>query len=187
VTRWVRRFSRTERVFHWVNAAFFLTLATTGLILWLPGLSLAVGRRPLLKDIHLWSGVAWVVALVAIVLLGDRRGILRTMRELEQLDNSRLNPGQKVNAILNAAFTILFFVSGVLLWYGERDTRFRFASTVVLHDAVTLGALALLVGHLYYAVINPATRHSLRGMTRGTVDEHWARVHHRRWQPPPAE
>jgi formate dehydrogenase subunit gamma len=185
VTRWVRRFSRTERTLHWVNAAFFLTLLGTGLVLWLPSLSVAVGRRPLVKDIHLWSGLAWVGALVAVALLGDRRGLLRTARELERLDDGRLNPGQKVNAVLNAAFTVLFFASGLLLWFGERDTRFRFASTVVLHDAVTLGALALLVGHLYYAVINPATRHSLRGMTRGTVDERWARRHHGRWKPPP--
>jgi formate dehydrogenase subunit gamma len=184
---WVKRFSRTERTLHWVNAAGFLTLVATGLVLWLPSLSVAVGRRPLVKDIHAWSGVGWVSALVLVALLGDRRGLLRTARELERLDDGRFNPGQKVNAILNAAFVVLFLVSGLLLWFGERDTRFRFASTVVLHDAVTLGALALLVGHLYFAVLNPATRHSLRGMTRGTVDEHWARVHHRRWEPPPAE
>ena len=42
-------------------------------------------------------------------------------------------------------------------------------------------ALALLVGHLYLAVIHPATRHSLRGMTVGTVDERWARHHHPKW------
>jgi formate dehydrogenase subunit gamma len=184
---WVRRFSRTERTLHWVNAVFFLTLLATGLVLWLPGLSLLVGRRPLLKDIHLWSGIAWIIALALVALLGDRRGLLRTVREFERLDDGRFNPGQKVNAIFNAAFVVLFLVSGLLLWFGERDTRFRFASTVVLHDAVTLGALALLAGHLYFAVLNPATRHSLRGMTRGTVDEHWARVHHRSWEPPPAD
>ena len=37
-------------------------------------------------------------------------------------------------------------------------------------------ALTLLVGHLYLALIHPATRHSLRGMTRGTVREDWARA-----------
>ena len=184
---YVRRFSCTERTLHWVNAAGFLTLLATGLVLWLPSLSVAVGRRPLVKDVHFWSGIGWVSALVLVALLGDRRGLLRTARELERLDHDRFNPGQKVNAILSAAFCVLFLVSGLLLWLGERDTRFRFASTVVLHDAVTLGALALLAGHLYFAVLNPATRHSLRGITRGTVDEHWARVHHRRWEPPPAD
>jgi formate dehydrogenase subunit gamma len=187
VRTFVRRFSRTERVLHWVNAAGFLVLLASGLVLWLPSLSVAVGRRPLLKDIHLWTGIAWVCALVLVALLGDRRGLLRTARELERLDDGRFNRGQKVNAILNAAFVVLFLVSGLLLWLGERDTRFRFASTVVLHDAVTLAALVLLAGHLYYAVLNPATRHSLRGMTRGTVDAQWARRHHGRWEPPPAD
>jgi formate dehydrogenase subunit gamma len=185
--RYVHRFSRTERTLHWVNALGFFTLLATGLILWLPGLSIAVGRRPLLKDIHLWGGVAWIGALVLVVLLGDRRGMLRTARELERLDDGRLNPGQKVNAILSAAFAVLFLVSGLLLWLGERDTRFRFGSTVVLHDGVTLAALVLLAGHLYFAVLNPATRHSLRGITRGTVSEEWARRHYSKWEPPPAD
>jgi len=30
------------------------------------------------------------------------------------------------------AFALLFLISGLLLWFGERDTRLRFASTVVL-------------------------------------------------------
>jgi formate dehydrogenase subunit gamma len=48
-------------------------------------------------------------------------------------------------------------------------------------------ALTLLVGHLYLALIHPATRHSLRGMTRGTVREDWAKRHYPRWAPPPAD
>ena len=70
-----RRFSRTERTLHWANAAFFLFLLATGLILYLPSLSVAVGRRPLIQSLHFWSGVAWVVVLAVIVLVGDRRGI----------------------------------------------------------------------------------------------------------------
>jgi len=181
---WVKRFSRTERTLHWVNAAGFLTLLATGLVLWLPSLSVAVGRRPLVKDIHAWSGIGWVAALVLVALLGDRRGLLRTMRELERLENDRFNPGQKVNAILNAAFVVLFLVSGLLLWFGERDTRFRWASTVVLHDGLLYASLALVAGHLYLAVIHPATRHSLRGMTTGKVRESWARRHYPNWFEP---
>ena len=195
MTRYLRRFSRTERTLHWVNALGFFMLLATGLILYLPSLSVLVGRRPLIKDLHAWSGVGWVCALALIALLGDRRGLLRTARDLDTFDaddvrwlrrrrpapQGRFNAGQKVNASLNAAFTVLFLVSGLLLWLGERDTRFRFASTVVLHDGVMYVALALLAGHLYLALIHPATRHSLRGMTVGTVDEDWARAHHPKW------
>jgi cytochrome b subunit of formate dehydrogenase len=31
------------------------------------------------------------------------------------------------------------------------------------------------------AVVNPSTRHALRGMTLGSVDREWARHHHPRW------
>jgi formate dehydrogenase subunit gamma len=181
VTSWVKRFSRTERTLHWVNAAGFFLLLATGLILYLPRLSILVGRRPLLKDIHLWGGIGWIAALGLVALVGDRRGLVRAARDLEQLRPSRFNVGQKVNAILSAAFAILFLASGLLLWAGERDTRFRFASTVLLHDGLLYASLVLLVGHLYLAVIHPATRHSLRGMTTGKVSEEWARRHYPRW------
>lgn len=200
MTRYVRRFSRTERAVHWVNALGFFALLGTGLVLYLPSLSILVGRRPVVKDIHFWSGVAWIVALALVALLGDRRGLVHTARELDAFGvddrrwlrrrypapQGRFNAGQKINAVLNAAFLVLFTVSGVLLFLGERDTRFRFASTVVLHDGVTLVATALLVGHLYLSVFHPATRHALRGITLGTVREDWAREHHASWAPPPA-
>jgi formate dehydrogenase subunit gamma len=179
--RYIRRFSRTERVLHWVNAVCFLWLLVTGLILYLPSLSVLVERRPLIKDMHFWGGIAWVSLLVIVAAAGDRRGLLRTARELERLRQDRLNVGQKINAILNAAFVILFFVSGMLLWLGERDTRFRFASTVILHDGLMFTALALFVGHLYLAVLHPTTRHSLRGMTLGSVRADWARTQYPEW------
>lgn len=182
----VLRFTRTERVFHWVNAAFFLHLATTGLILYVPRLSEAVGRRPLLKNLHFWGGIGWVCALALVFLLGDTRRLVRAARELEVLRDGRLDVAQKLNAIVQAAFLVLFLVSGVLLWLGERDTSFRFASTVLLHDGLMYVALFLFVGHLYLAVLNPATRHALRGMTLGTVDEDWARRRHPEWAAPPA-
>lgn len=178
---YVTRFSRSERTFHWVNATFFLYLLGTGLILFLPRLSRLVGRRPLIKDLHFWGGLGWIAALALIALLGDTRGLWRTLRELETLDHRRFNPGQKVNAILNAAITVLFVISGLLLWLGERDTRFRFAGTLLVHDWLMYVSLVLFLGHLFLAVIYPATRHSLNGMTRGWVDSDWALAHHPEW------
>lgn len=177
----VTRFTRTERALHWVNAAFFLLLTATGLILYLPSLASAVGRRPLVRGVHFWGGLAWVAALALVALLGDRNSLLRTARELETLDDARFNVGQKVNAILTAAFVFLFLVSGLLLWLGERDHTFQLASTVTLHDALLLASLVLFLGHLYLAVLHPATRHSLRGITRGAVSEEWARRQHPAW------
>jgi len=191
---YVERFSPTERAVHWVHATAFLVLLATGLALYVPALSVAVGRRPLLKDIHVYTAVAWITALVLVVVLGDRGRLRATVRELETFDaddmlwlrryprpQGRFNAGQKVNAALTAAFAVLFAVSGSLLWLGERDHRFQLASTILLHDWLTLISLFLLVGHLYLALIYPATRHALRGMTVGTVRRDWAERHHPKW------
>ena len=64
---------------------------------------------------------------------------------------------------------------------GERDTAFRFTGTLAVHDWVMWISLVLLVGHLYLAVIHPATRHALRGMTLGSVRYDWAEQHHPKW------
>jgi formate dehydrogenase subunit gamma len=192
---YVKRFSKTERTVHWVNALGFFFLLATGLILYIPRLSVEVGRRQFIQEIHFWGGVGWVASLLIVAALGDRRGLLRTARELDAFaredvnwlahrrprEQARFNAGQKINAALNAAFMVLFLVSGLLLWFGEQDTRFRFASTVILHDALLYVSLALLLGHLYLALIYPTTRHALRGMVLGNVREDWARRHHGRW------
>lgn len=194
--RYVERFSRTERTLHWVHASAFFVLLGSGLVLYVPRLSTAVGRRPFLKDVHVYTAVAWLCAIVLVVALGDRRRLAATLRELDAFDRDdrlwlrriprpqgRFNAGQKLNAALTAAFAVVFGVSGFFLWLGERDPRWRFASTILVHDGLMYVSLVLLVGHLYLALIYPSTRHALRGMTVGSVRRDWAREHHAKWEP----
>ena len=192
---YVPRFSRIERLLHWVNALGFFFLLVTGLILYVPRLSILVSRRQMIQSIHFWGGVGWLGALAVVLVLGGRR-LLATARDFDAFDRDdlrwlrgqkapqgRFNAGQKINAVLTAAFVILFAVSGLLLWFGEQDTRYRFASTVILHDGLMYVSLFLVVGHLYLALIHPATRHALRGMTVGNVSAEWAARHHSKWRP----
>jgi formate dehydrogenase subunit gamma len=190
----IPRFGRTERLLHWTHASAFLLLLATGLALYLPDLAELVGRRPLLKAVHLWTAVAWVVAVVLVLALGDRRRLAADWRELERIDADdrrwlrgrpappgRFNAGQKLNALLTVAFALLFAVSGLFIWLGERDHRFLLEGAGPVHVVLTWLSVVLLVGHLYLAVIHPRTRHSLRGMTRGDVRLDWAAEHHGRW------
>jgi formate dehydrogenase subunit gamma len=194
---YVTRFTLTERALHWVHAISFFALLATGIALYVPELTAAFGSRALLRELHLAIAVAWILALFAVVVLGDRRALRRTLRDLDVLDEDdrawglrrmdvpqgRFNAGQKRNAAITAAFAVLFVVSGLLLWYGARDNDFSLASAVLLHDALTLLAIVLVAGHLYLALIHPSTRHALRGMTLGTVRADWARKHHAKWKP----
>ncbi|MHB8656552.1 MAG: cytochrome b/b6 domain-containing protein [Solirubrobacteraceae bacterium] len=195
--RYVRRFGGTERTLHWAHASAFFAMLATGLVLYLPGLAAHIGSRPLLKALHLAAAVAWLLALALIATLGDRRALCRTRRELERFGpddarwlrgrrapQGRFNAGQKVHAIIQAAFSVLFVVSGTLLWLGERNTALRLSGTIVLHDGLMYLAVLLVLGHIYLALFGRSTRPALRGMVRGTVDAGWAREHHSKWTPP---
>jgi formate dehydrogenase subunit gamma len=181
-------------VLHWTHAVAFLLLLATGLALYLPDLVELVGRRNLVKNLHIWTAVAWAAAVAAIVVLGDRRRLRAGWREIESIDRDdrrwlagrrtpqgRFNAGQKLNAILTVAFALLFAVSGFFIWLGERDHRFLLDGAGSVHVILTWLSGALLLGHLYLAVLHPRTRHALRGMTRGDVRVDWARVHHAKW------
>jgi formate dehydrogenase subunit gamma len=190
----IRRFGPTERALHWVHASGFLAMLATGLVLYVPALSEAIARRNLVKNLHLLSAVVWALAIALVLVVGDRRRLAADWGELETIDaddrrwllgrrvpQGRFNAGQKVNALLTAAFAILFVVSGFFLWLGERDHRFLLDGTGTVHETLMLVSVGLLAGHLYLAVIHPTTRHALRGMTLGDVREDWAREHHPKW------
>jgi formate dehydrogenase subunit gamma len=200
--RRLRRFGRTERAAHWLLAAAFFVMLFTGLCLSVSAFA-GILDRPTAKAWHLWSAVALAAGLALLVLLGDRRALVRSAREIDRFDGDdgqwlrgaarramngrpappqgRFNAGQKLNAALIGGLMLVMYVTGVLLWYGERDTTYRFAGTVIVHDWATLILMLLVAGHLYLAVLHPATRHALRGMTIGDVDRDWAEQHHAKW------
>lgn len=173
----------------------FFALLVTGLVLYLPALAGSLGSRDSVKNAHLYIAIGWAALIVLTVILGDRRGLRAAIREIEEFDaddtqwlrrrhtpQGRFNAGQKVHTVIQAAFAVLFTISGILLWLGERNTDLRFGGTIVLHDGITLMATVLVLGHLYLALLHPRTRHATRGIVLGTVRESWARKHHAKWR-----
>src|SRR5271170_6078650 len=112
----ILRFDGVQRAAHWANALLFGILMVTALPLYFPSLSDVVGRRALVANIHVWSGIA-LPAPVLISLLGPwgaqmRRDLRRinvwTRDEVKWLRAlgrkappviDKFNPGQKLNAI----------------------------------------------------------------------------------------
>ena len=88
MTRYITASRCTERLCTGCTRAAFFVLLGSGLVLYLPALSSAlVGRRPLVKDIHFWTAVAWVVALALDrPARRPRADCARTMREIDLFD-----------------------------------------------------------------------------------------------------
>ena len=162
-------------------------------MLYLPSLAELVGRRPLLKAIHSTRRSHGPPRSSLVVLAGRPPRPPATAREIDRFDAddrawfttaAAAGPaqrGQKLNTVATAAFGLLFAVTGFFLWYGERDTRFRLPSALLVHDWLMYVSLVLFIGHLWLALVKPSTRHSMSGITRGWVREDWARRHHAKW------
>jgi formate dehydrogenase subunit gamma len=192
----VVRFSRAERWLHWTNATLFLVLLATGMTLYIPSLSVAVGRRVLVKDIHVYSGLLLPLPLVAAYAgrwrVSVRRDVRRFarwstddrrwLRSLGRRGRERMgkfNAGQKLNAIFVAGcIPLMLATGGIMRWFDPFPLAWRTGATFV-HDWVALALLVVVVGHIAMALAEPI---SLRSMVRGTVSvAHAARRHPRWW------
>src|SRR5271169_1425158 len=65
----ILRFDGVQRAAHWANALLFGILMLTALPLYFPSLSDVVGRRELVANIHVWSGLLLPLPVV-ISLVG---------------------------------------------------------------------------------------------------------------------
>jgi formate dehydrogenase subunit gamma len=190
----VPRFDRVERYAHWCTATLMLILLFTGFGMYAGPLSQLVGRRLLMRSIHLYAGLLLPVpVLVAISLraggqlrqdLGrlnrwtrdDRQWWSRRRRGAAQL--GKFNPGQKLNATFIGASIVVMLMSGsILKWYSPFSDSWRQGATFV-HDWFAIGLLLAIAGHIVLAFRDPD---ALDAMKHGAVDAGWAQLHRPRW------
>jgi len=153
--------------------------------------------------VHLWSSGALVAGL-AVMAAARPRDLGRVVRESESLDRDDvawlrggprrivdhrgapeqgwLNAGQKLATAVMLGLLVVLYGTGLVMWLGTGVTWLRIGSGAVdVHDLASILAVALVLGHLYLAVLNRATRPALRGIVTGEVDRDWARANHSRW------
>ena len=64
----IQRFDRVERIVHWTTATLFLTVMCTGATLYAGPISSIIGRRELVRTIHVFAGLALPVPLLVGIL-----------------------------------------------------------------------------------------------------------------------
>lgn len=187
-SEWVHRFGRTERLLHWWTVAMVAAALLTGL-----GVG-DDGSGPMLYA-HVTAVVLLAVGVVAAVVVGDRRALLRAARALFAFDRrdrawlrelrrrplhypsgtdcGMFNPGQKLLAWMLPFVGTAIVVTGIAAATG--------GGLGGLHGATVVVALAILGAHVFMAVVNPNTRHALNGMVFGRVRRSWAAHHHGAW------
>lgn len=192
----LRRFTRTETRVHRATSALVLTLLATGIALYVPAVSVLVGRRSLLASVHVLCGLALPFPMLFGLLtsselradvhalgrfLGDDAAWLRRGdRRTAQLRVGKFNAGQKLAAALFLTAGSVLLVSGLVLFAPvglDVPDSMRQGATFV-HDVVTFALLLLLLGHGWEAWRHPEARTALR---TGAIDLEYAEREHPEW------
>lgn len=199
---WLQRFDRVERVVHWVNASLFALLVITGATLYLTPLQALIGRRELVEQVHVYTGLALpvpvLVALAGSWGKGLRADLARINRWLpedrrwlralarggprrgsgERWRLGKFNPGQKLNAAFTAGGGLVMLGTGcVLRWYRPFPLEWRVGATFV-HNWLALAFVVVIAGHVILAV---SDRDSMGSMLSGRIDASWAATHAPEW------
>ncbi|HVL93513.1 MAG TPA: cytochrome b/b6 domain-containing protein [Acidimicrobiales bacterium] len=189
------RFDRTERLLHWATALLFLVLLLTAALLYMAPLSAMVGRRGVVRLVHLWAGLALPVPYL-VARAGPWSRALRVdvarlarfdatdSRWVRSLGRSRAVPLGKFHPLqkLNAAFTggaiaVMLGTGAVMYWFEPFPLAWRTGATFV-HDWLALALFGTIAVHIAKAV---GDRDALGAMWHGRVTRRWARGRHPLW------
>jgi formate dehydrogenase subunit gamma len=191
----LNRFGPGARRLHWVNAALFGVLMATAAILYVGSLAALVGRRELVRVVHVAAGLALPVPLV-LSLLGRRRHEVRAeVRALSRFDDDdrrwlrsrgrdrtvrmgKYHPGQKLNAAFTlGAILVMLLTGSVMHWFSPFPVDWRTGATFV-HDWTAIAVTVVVAGHLRMAL---SDADAFRAMREGWVPAAWARRHRPKW------
>jgi formate dehydrogenase subunit gamma len=167
----VERFDGVERALHWANATLVLTLLATGASLYFGPLSEIVGRRALVKNVHVISGLLLPIPFVLTLPWPFARTLRRDIGRLNRWGDPKFNKGQQLNAAFVAGALVLMFVTGLMLRWPDRFADDLRTGATFVHDWVFVGLLVTVAGHIWLAI---SYRETLHGMWRGRVSRGWA-------------
>ena len=198
----IERFTFLERAVHWSNAAAFVTLAVTGLLMLfgkhvvLPvfGHTIFSWFAIVSKTTHNLVGPVFSATTIAIFLVFVKDNFPRAYDLKWVFGAGGLISGKHIaSGRFNAGEKIVFWGGVVLLGIIVTVTGFQLNfmaptfNTVpaemhnnwTWHVVAALGFVVMIAGHIYIGTIG--MEGALDAMKTGKVDEAWAKEHHEYW------
>jgi formate dehydrogenase subunit gamma len=198
--RRIRRFTNWQMAIHWTTAYAFVTLAITGLIIvfgknvLLPvlGYTLFSWLAILAKNLHNFVGPLFFVCILLLFVTFVRDnfwhrydwtwirhfGGLVTQRDVP---SGKFNAGEKLWFWGGVLFSgLIVSASGFVLDFPNFDqTRNTMQIANIIHLIIASLFMLAALGHIYMGTLGMAGAY--QAMSRGYVDETWAKEHHLYW------
>jgi formate dehydrogenase subunit gamma len=205
--RWIPKYSAMERVFHWGHTVTFLALAITGMVLFFPFLGpLAQGASgEFTRLLHRAAAIAYGALPLIYIILEPRRAwmSLKSVFKVGRYDiewvkgmipyymfgrheamapQDRFNTGEKLNAVVIILGSVVFAITGLLMWFGKGFVPIGvFQAVVILHDMAMIVTVCMFIVHFYLAVVHPLMWAGLVSMRYGVTSAAYAQEHHALW------
>ena len=189
----IDRFSRASRWVHWLTATFMTICILTAVVLYNGSIAVIFGHRYLVEQIHVFSGFALPVPLIAGIVSRSYRDDTRRLngftsrdwawlrsrtRRDGTIEVGKFNAGQKLNAALSAGSIGVLLISGVVMYFTNLAPLTWRSGATFVHDWFALAVGLLVVGHVWMALKDP---YAMTGMRTGRVPLRWARREHAAW------
>ncbi|MDD2850675.1 MAG: formate dehydrogenase subunit gamma [Desulfuromonadaceae bacterium] len=195
-SKYIERFSTSERVLHWIVTASFFTLLLSGLGLYsrlFNGYFNLFGGGQNAILVHKIGGIIFFLSSIYMYFNHqkdvstfdqddkewvDKRGGYLS-REASHFNIGKYNPGQKLFALYVAAATTILGVTGIFIWLPALFPRWIVQISLLTHGLMFVGSIMFVIVHVYLATIgNPGT---IDAMLYGDVKRGWAKKHHPKW------
>jgi formate dehydrogenase subunit gamma len=187
------RFSTAERWLHRTTTAITFVLFATGAALFLPAVSVLVGNRPLVSDVHIISGFLLPIPLLLALASSSFRkdtGLLNRFtatdwhwlrsrdRRSGRIRVGKFNAGQKLNAAFTLGWILVLLATGSIMFFGSWFPDDIRTGATFVHDWLSLAVVVVVAGHTYMALRDAEAR---TGMRTGAVTKDWAAREHSLW------
>lgn len=147
------RFDRVEVLLHWSTAALFFVLLATGAALYVDVLSAWVGRRGLVREVHVVAGLLLPAPALVALTVARTPALVADVRRLERWPRGRTPRAQKFTngqrvfaAVVVGAVPVMLATGVVLRWFSPFPLDWRTGATFV-HDWLAVVLFALVAGH----------------------------------------
>jgi len=201
------RFTKAERVSHWVHAVTFFVLLFTGmgvLSTFFQPAMVVVGGIQVARLIHRGVAVVFVVVVGLMFFVGNPRyhwEWLRSVFKFTRADlqhvlafpkgffgghgtyppQDKYNGGEKINSIITILGSVFITLSGIVLWLAPSFLPGLVRWAYPVHDLSMIMMTAAVIGHMYLGLLHPDSNPALPGMINGYVSAKFARSHHAKW------
>jgi formate dehydrogenase subunit gamma len=175
-----------------------LTCLATAAVLYVPAFAETIGRRHLVRLVHIYAGFGLPVPALLGWVSRAFRDDLRRLNRFSPADWTwlrgkdrratiggrgihpvgKFNAGQKLNAAFAGGAILVMLGTGVILTFPHPWPDSIRGGATFVHDWLFLAIFVVVAGHLWYALRD---RGSLGGMFLGHVSEDWAARNHPTW------